>query len=194
MSVEPTEESPPSTAVNEDWRRPDSLLQFMQYYQPLNGAKVADLFAGNGYYTARLLDANANVIAIVHSIEQQAALADLKQKRDLGDERLTIRMATDGEIGLGMAEVDMALCVDHYLTIPDRKDYFTRLHGCLRPPSRVFIVDYLMGALPVGPPEDQRVGETAVMDELDMYTDVLSRSNILPYQFILVAQDFVPVQ
>lgn len=188
----PGQPAAPANATADDWHNTDTLFTIMGGVQ---GKVVADLFAGDGYYTWKLIDAGARVIAIDDDAGSIAALEQEKKARGIGDDRLLLRVTPAGTPGLLANEADMALCTRPYLTINDRQAFFTQVRQGLKPPRRVFIVDFLAEQTPVGPPMDQRAGQEMVMGEMSTFgfTDIGAYSKTLPYRFVLFAQDFQEV-
>ena len=126
------------TAQNgsDDWSSGDSLLTVMG---PLQGKVVADMFAGDGYYTWKLLGAGARVLAIDDNPANIAALEARKKAEGIGDERLLVRLTTPGVTGLIPNEVDLALITREYSQLGDRQAWFAQLMALFQGKSRVCI-------------------------------------------------------
>ncbi len=181
---------PSSASTPDDWHATDSLFKLMG---GVNGKIVADLFVGDGYYTRKLLEAGARVIAMDDDPRNVEAITAWKSEAGIGDDRLLIRSATPGTPNLNLAEVDMALCTRPFISIPDRTGYFTKVKASIKPPSMLFIVDFLPQQTPVGTPMDQRVTDEQVMDAMEPvgFTDIGGYTKKLPYRFVVQAMDFV---
>lgn len=184
-----TSTTPVAQAQADDWHATDTLFRIMG---GVSGKVVADLFAGDGYYTWKLVEAGAHVIAIDDDPAAIAAIEQEKRKRGIGDDRLLLRVTAAGNPGLLPNEADLVLCTRPYATINDRPTYFTQVRNGLKPPRRLYIVDFLAEQTPIGPPMDQRVDPEMVMTEMGTFgfTDVGVYSKTLPYRFVLFAQDF----
>ena len=177
------------------WQQPAVLFEVMGGREgTVKGRKVADLFAGDGYMTFKLVEAGANVISISTDPQAVAAIEDRKRELGLGDDRLQVRLVQEGETGLSPEEADIALCMHKVGTLPDLAGYFLRVRQGLKSPKMVCIVDFLPSPSPMGPPMEQRFSETQLMDLLEPagFTDVGSYGKKLPYQYLMIAQDFVP--
>ncbi len=174
----------------DDWHACDSLIKVMGGVQ---GKVVADLFVGDGYYTMKLLEAGARVIAMDDDPRNIEAITAKKKEMGIGDDRLIIRSCTPGAPNLSLAEVDLALCTRPFVSIPDRTGYFTKVKASVKPPCQVFIVDFLPEQTPVGTPMDQRVSSEQVMDAMEPcgFTDIGGYTKLLPYRFLIQAMDFV---
>lgn len=160
----------------------------------VGGRTVADLFAGDGYMTFKLIEAGANVIAIDTDPKKLEAIEERKKAAGLSDERLRTRLTQAGEPGITGEEADMALCMHQWMYINDRLSFFTKLRSGLKKPKTVGIVEFLPEPTPVGPPVEQRTSAEQVMNDLDQpgFTDVTGLTKKIPYQFIVVAQDYDP--
>ena len=160
----------------------------------VGGKTVADLFAGDGYMTFKLIDAGANVIAIDTDPKALEAIEARKKAAGLGDDRLRTRLTQTGEPGITMEEADAALCMHKWMEIQDRTTFFTKVRAGLKKPKLVGIVEFLPEPTPVGPPIEQRVTPDEVMSGLEQpgFTDVTGLTKKAPYQFIVVAQDYDP--
>ena len=179
----------PPARTPDDWHTVDSLFAAMG---GVNGKTVADLFVGDGYYTMKLLEAGAKVIASDDDPRNIEALEARKKELGICDERLEIRTSVPGTPNLSMNEVDVALCTRQLLSIPDPVGYFTKVRGSIRFPSSLFIVNFLPEQTPVGPPLDQRIPEDRVMDAMEPcgFTDIGAYSKKMPYRYMVQAQMF----
>ncbi len=171
-------------------QRPQELITLMG--GDLNGIKVADLFAGDGYYTFKLIEAGANVIAVESDPANIARIEARKKALQLTDERLTIRAVPVGDPGLQPDEVDMALIVHHFVTMADRKGYFKQMRKGVRYPKPVFMIEWLYEQTPNGPPMNERMPLEQIMDEVGLleFADVGAHSAKIPGQVILIASDY----
>lgn len=173
-----------------DWHATDTLFRLMGGVQ---GKTVADLFVGDGYYTLKLVEAGARVIAMDDDPANLTALAAKASELGIGEDRLMIRQAATGSPNLALNEVDAALCTRQFTSIPDRTAYFRKVKAAIKSPSPLFIVDFLPEQTPVGPPLDQRVSELQVMDAMEPvgFTDIGGYTRKLPYRFVVQAMDFI---
>ncbi len=170
--------------VSDDRGSGDSLLTVMGSVQ---GKVVADMFAGNGYYTWHLMGAGARVLAIDVDPANIAALEARKKAEGIGDDRLLIRLTTPGVTGLMPNEVDMALITREYSQLGDRQAWFAQLMAGVRDPHTFFLVNYVPQQTPEGPPLSQRMDFNTVADEVTEfgYGDVGIMYKKMPYRFIL---------
>lgn len=178
-------------AARDQMQRPQEVIALMG--GDLSGYTIADLFAGDGYWTFKLIEAGANVIAVDNDPENIAKLEARKKALQLSDERLKIRAVPVGDPGLQPKEVDMALMVHHYPLIQDRKAYFERLRLCMHYPRPLFMVEWLYEESKNGPPLSQRMTIENIMDEIGLlgFADIGAHSAKIPGQVIFVATDYV---
>ena len=181
----------PSQDSPDDWRMGDSLMATMGNLQ---GKVVADLFAGDGYYTWKLLGAGARVLALDDDPANLVALKARKQAEHIGDDRLIIRATTPGVVGLLPNEADYALITREVSTLGDRPNWFAQLFSGIKPPTTIYVVNFHPGESPVGPPLNQRMSYETAQSELNTYgfTDVGVLYKKIPYRYITfarVAQD-----
>lgn len=184
--------SPEVVANDRDsWQRPHELMQMIG--PDIKGMTVADLFAGDGYFTFKLIEAGANVIAIENDPEKVARLEERKRELGLGDDRLRIRAVPVGDPGIANAEADVALITHRYTGIKNKASYISRLRQGLVPPRPLFIIEWQYRETPVGPPLEERMPLENLMDEVGElgYSDIGAHSAKMPYQVIFLATDYM---
>lgn len=184
----PTTEPVEQPQADLDHRAGDTLLTILG---PVQGKIVADMFAGDGYYTWQLLAAGARVLAIDDDPAHIAALEARKEKDGIGDDRLLIRATTPGVPGLLPDEVDLALITREYSTLGDRPAWFAQLMQGVKAPHTFYMVNYLPQPSPHGPPLSQRMDFNRVLDEISGfgYDDVGVMYKSLHYRYILFGSD-----
>lgn len=153
------------------WQKPTATLDFVN--SQMSPAKkmhpesvtFADLGAGSGYFTFRLVDKGVKVIAL--DLDDRF-ISLLKTRAEAHPKRanLQIRKATSTNSGLNAAEADVIISVDVYHHIDDRVMYFTNLRNALKPGGFICIIDFKEGDLPVGPPAKMKISENTIMNEL----------------------------
>jgi ubiquinone/menaquinone biosynthesis C-methylase UbiE len=111
-----------------------------------NGAQVADLGAGGGYFTFRLADAvgpEGRVYAVDVDPDMLAYLRG--RVRDESRANVEVVEAAPDDSRLPDAGVDLVFLCNTYHHLGERVAYFERLRGRLRPGGRVAIVEYRTG-------------------------------------------------
>lgn len=177
--------------ARDNWQRPQEVFRAMGGIQ---GKVVADLFAGDGYIAFNMVQAGAaRVIAVDTDPANVAAMEKHRDDLGISHDRLEVRQAQPGETGLEMNEVDLAFIFNRYTTIQDRKSFMHKVRLGTKAPKTVYIIDFLVAETPVGPPIDRRMSDAQMMDELGEYeyTDMGARGDLLPYQYVLFAQDYI---
>jgi len=184
----PTASTPRSnTAERDTWQKPQEV--FMLMGNDLRGRTIADLSAGDGYFTFKMIEVGANVIAISDDQAQLDAIEARKKEMKLSDERLRTRLTSKDDPGLAPDEVDACLLVHSFVSIPDRKEYLKKVFAGTRMPKPLFVLEWLNNETPIGPPMTDRMSSERIMDEIGLagYTDVGTYSAKIPYQAFLFA-------
>ena len=173
----------------DEWQQPDELIAFMG--NDISGWTIADLFADDGYFTFKLIDAGANVIAIVNDLDKYEALIARKTAAGLGDDRLIVRAVPVGDPGLAMGEADCGLIVHAFPGIQDKKGYLKLLRNGLRKPSVLFMVEWKKKETPVGPPMAQRMTAEQIMDAFlaTGFTDLSAQEKAMPHDVLFMMTD-----
>jgi predicted methyltransferase len=133
-----------SSPGRDDWQRPGEVIAALEI-RP--GERIADLGAGNGYFTTHLaratgptgiayaVDTDEDMLDSVEEAAARAGLANIRPVRaDPGGPRLPER-------------VDLAFLCNVYHHLPDQRAWFASLATQLAPGARVVIVEALPGGL-----------------------------------------------
>lgn len=169
------------------WQRPDFVIDQLG---DISDKKIADLGAGSGYFSFRLVKKAAGLIAIDIDPEMIKLLEE--EKEYYSDEikaRFEARLASPNDPGLNPQEVDIILLVNTYAYIEDRVNYFKKLKTALKPGGLLMIVDFKKRKLPIGPEKEFKVSLTRVEEELTAagYKSIVSDDYSLAYQYIVKA-------
>jgi SAM-dependent methyltransferase len=164
------------------WQKPHEVIQALAL---AGDARVADLGAGTGYFSARL--ANMVPQGRIYAVDIEADMVRYLQERARREGlRNLIAVAGAADDPRLPEKVDLVLLVDVYHHIEDRASYFDRLRASLRPGGRVAIVDFRLDA-PEGPPRASRVPPETVKAEMKSAGYSLSGEHgFLPRQYFLV--------
>jgi SAM-dependent methyltransferase len=151
--------------------------------------RVADIGSATGYFTVRLaravprgkvwgIDIEPEMIRYLNARARREGLANLQS-----------RLGQPHDPALPEA-VDLIFICNTYHHIGDRPAYFRRLRDKLRPGGRLAIVDFKMGAIPVGPPERHRISPAKLDRELRRagYRRLRLDRRALPYQYVAIYQ------
>lgn len=173
------------------WQKPEVILELLG---SVSGVTIADLFADDGYFTFKFIEAGANVIAIVNDPGQAERLQEEKAKRGLGDDRLKVRLVALGDAGIANEEAQMAFIAHRFLTIKDKRGYLKQMRAGLQYPRYLVMLEWQARETPMGPPLSERVPSDRIMDmigEVSEYTDVGAHSDKIPDQVIFLINDYM---
>jgi len=166
------------------WQKPHAVIQALALKPD---ARVADLGAGTGYFSARL--ANMLPQGLVYAVDIEPDMVrylEARAKREGLRNLLALAGAPDDP--RLPEKVDLILLVDVYHHIEDRPRYFRKLSGSLRPGGRIAVIDFRLDS-PQGPPRAARLAPEAVKAEMQAAGHTLAAEHpFLPYQYFLVFQ------
>jgi cyclopropane fatty-acyl-phospholipid synthase-like methyltransferase len=164
------------------WQKPDVVLDALKL-EP--AAKVADIGAGTGYFSARI--AKRVPDGKVYAADVEPAMVRYLAER-AHRERLSglVPVQASGESPNLPEPVDLVLIVDTYHHMQNRVAYFAKLRESLRSNARIAIIDFKPDA-PDGPAPRFRNPPEKVISELAAagYSLVASHA-LLPRQYFLV--------
>ena len=170
------------------WQDPKFVIEALG---DLTNLVVADIGAGTGYFTFQLAVHANKVIAI--DIEQRFLnyIEDRKSEmynRKLA-EKIETRLTSPDRPSLENKEADMVLMVNTVSYINDRDLYMKTLLEGMNDNSRIVIVDYSEGEMPVGPAKENKVSVNEISELLEnagFVVDLIDRKS-LQYQYLLKA-------
>ncbi len=176
--------SEPDDPGRDAWQKPAAVMRALA---PARDAVVADIGAGNGYFSVRLARAlpRGQVVAVDTDPQLVRCLSRRAQREGLSNLSAQPGGAEEPKLA---RKVDLALLVDTYRCIRHRERYFRSVRAALRPGGRLAIIDFRLDA-PLGPPLRARVLAQTVIAELTQAGFELRRQyHFLPYQhFLLLA-------
>ena len=176
-----------SESARDIWQKPSLIIN---KFDQISTKIIADIGAGTGYFSLRMLPIASKVIAIDIDENVLIYLDSLKTlfPPEL-KEKLETRLVVENDPGIKDQEVDGILISNTYTYLEDRHEYLKRMKDLMKPNATLVIVDYKKRHLPVGPPkemkisisdlEDEIVGAGFIVDEID--------DQSLKYQYILKA-------
>jgi predicted methyltransferase len=164
------------------WQKPHQVIQALALAPD---ARVADLGAGTGYFSARLANMlpKGRVYAVDIEPDMVRFLADRAKREGLKNLTAVRGAADDARLP---EKADLILLVDVYHHIEGREAYFRKLRDALRPGGRLAIIDFTLDS-PRGPPVAARVAPDQVKAELKAAGFALGAEHrFLPDQYFLV--------
>ncbi len=168
----------------EEWQQPDRVMDELHI---ADGARVADVGAGGGWFTTRLarrVGPNGAVYAedvqppMIESIRQRARQDGLNNVRPI--------LSTTDDPQLP-SNLDAVLLVDAYGQLEHPIDLLRHIRASLAPNGRLGIVDFKPGgAGGPGPPPDQRVRPAKIKSDAASVGLTIRSETDLQYQYVLI--------
>jgi ubiquinone/menaquinone biosynthesis C-methylase UbiE len=167
------------------WQKPDEVVRALALAE---GAAVADVGAGSGYFTVRLARAVGPAGRVLATDVQPEMIRALEERvRKEGLPNVSVVKAGFDDPALPASCCDLVFLANVYKEIADRGSYLPRLAPALRPGGRLAVIDFRPGARGFGPPEEVRIPEEQVVAELAAAGFALAaRHEFLERQYFLV--------
>ncbi|HND88509.1 MAG TPA: class I SAM-dependent methyltransferase [Saprospiraceae bacterium] len=170
------------------WQKPEMVISLLG---DLQGKTVADIGAGTGYFTFRLVPRAEKVIGI--DIDQRFIrfLDSVKVRLPLAyRHRFEARLARPEDPLLRPEEADAVMIVNTYGYMQQRVQYLQTLIKGMKPGGQLLIIDFKKNNLPVGPPDQYKVALSQVERELmaSGYAVRTIDKDALDYQYIIIAE------
>lgn len=167
------------------YQKPEKVLDYLGNIQ---GQTIMDIGAGSGYFSVKLAEKGAKVIAADVDDEFLNYIQNRIDKEDL--KNIETRKIPYDSPNLQENEADMVLIVNTYHHIENRKEYFHKVKKGTKDNGELVIIDFFKTDVPVGPPSKHKVSIDTVVDELKKagYTSFVIKVDLLPYQYIIRAK------
>ena len=167
------------------YQQPEKVLT---YLGDISGKKIMDIGAGSGYFSVKLADKGAQVIAADVNDEFQEALK--KRIEDHQLQNIELRKIPFDSPNLEDNEVDMVLIVNTYHHIENRSEYFAKVKAGTKQSGELVLIDFFKTETPIGPPVDHKISIDQVVSELKAagYSSFDINVDLLPYQYIIKAK------
>lgn len=165
--------------------------EIIQYLGDIQGKTVMDIGAASGYFSVKLAEKGANVIAADVSDEFQGYLKERIAKNQL--KNISLRKIPYHNPNLTNQEADIVFIANTYHHMEDRIPYLSKVKKGLKPNGDLVIVEYYDMNPPKGvkaPPAEIRVSIDKAIDELKKsgFTHFEINTNLLAYQYIIKAK------
>jgi ubiquinone/menaquinone biosynthesis C-methylase UbiE len=160
--------------TRDQWQKPHEVITALAL-KPEEA--IADIGAGNGYFSERF----ARHVAKVYAVDIEPKLLEMIQGDKI--ERIT---ALPNDPKLPAASVDTVfLCnVTHH--IENRGPYWEKVAAALKPGGRIVILEFHKKPLPVGPGPGMKIAQGELVKELAAAGFKVAREHkFLPYQYFL---------
>jgi SAM-dependent methyltransferase len=169
-----------------EWQKPEQIMDALAI---ADGAVVADIGAGAGWFTIRLARrVGPNGVVYAQDVQRQMLDAIRRRVGREGLRNVQTRLGAGSNPNLPLGMLDAVLVVDVYPEVEDRIAFLRNLAAALEPNGRIGIVNYKLGRGGPGPAptEGTRVEQSVVeADAARAGLKVLSRA-VLTYQYLLV--------
>jgi len=170
------------------WQKPGMVIALLG---DLKGKTVADIGAGTGYFTFRMVPLADKVIGVDIDPRFIAFMDSIKvrlpnQYRD----RFESRLAKPDDPMLKPLEADAVVIVNTYGYIENRVRYLQTLAKGVKPGGDLLIIDFKKNNLPIGPPDEYKVSLSEVERELAASGFEVAKVDraSLDYQYIILAK------
>lgn len=175
------------------WQQPGAVIEAMG---DIREKVIADIGAGEGFFTKRLVPYADRVIAVdvrPEAIKYLDTLRQFELPKKL-QPRLEPRLGKYDDPLLQKSEVDIILIVNTFMLIENQVEYLKKLYPTLRSDGRMVIVDFKKKDTQTGPPKNERLALGRLEDMLKSagFHVVSSDDTTLEYQYIVVADKRKP--
>lgn len=161
----------------EEWQKPHEVVQALALKPD---EVVADIGAGTGYFARRF----ARHAGTVYAVDIDPKLLAIVSKSAVANLRTVLGTANDPQ--LASASVDTVFICNVLHHLDNRSAYIEKLKAALKPAGRVVVLEFHQGRLPVGPPDEMKIPEAALVGEFRKAgLEVTRRHGFLPYQYFL---------
>lgn len=168
-----------------EWQQPEKVMDALGIY---DGARVADLGAGGGWFTIRLAHrVGQNGIVFAEDIQREM-IESIKRRvlqHGLANVQTILGTPEDPRLPLGLQAV---LMVDTYPQLRDPLSLLRNVAKALAPSGRLGIVDFKPdGAGGPGPPLEERLDPQVITrDAAQAGLKLVSHETFLRYQYLLI--------
>jgi cyclopropane fatty-acyl-phospholipid synthase-like methyltransferase len=173
-----------------EWQKPYEVIALLG---DIRSKTVMDIGAGTGYFSVKLVEKGANVIAADVDDRFQDYLAQRKAELKLSDQQLELRKVAYDSPELRAGEVHAVVIVNTYHHVEKRVDYFKKVLDGLESGGKLMVVDFqkkeFKKQVP-GPPMHMRLDHQQVIAELKDagYVDITLDESLLEFQYIIIAK------
>ena len=172
------------------WQQPDQVMDALAI---ADGARVADIGAGGGWFTVRLarrVGPNGRVYAEDIQPQMIDSIARRVAREGLANVETVLGTSADPKLPPAL---DAVLIVGTYPELTDPVTLLGHVAASLAPNGRLGIVDFRLDGVGPGPPLEERVEPEDIIDDAQRAgLHLVSRQEFLTYQFLLVFAPYAP--
>jgi predicted methyltransferase len=168
------------------WQKPDQIMDALGI---ADGAHVADIGAGAGWFTTRLARrVGPNGVVYAQDVQRQMLDAIRRRVQREGLQNVRTVLGDGSSPNLPPRALDAVLVVDAYpeVQVADRVTFLKNLALGLKPNGRIGIVNYKLGGGGPGPEASLRVPRAAVESDAKAAGLKVKAPDTLPYQYLIV--------
>ncbi len=173
----------------EKWQKPKEVIELFQTLhkgKKNSDIKLADLGAGSGYFSFRLIEKDYRVIALDVN-DKFINVLQKKQNENPKKALLEIRKSEFSKSNLQKEEVDGVLSINVYHHIENRVEYLKELKSSLKKNGFFMLIDFKEGEIPFGPPPSLKLSKQVILSELrEAGFETKIEDSLLPYQSIFI--------
>jgi len=168
----------------DEWQQPERVMDALGI---ADGAHVADLGAGGGWFTIRLAK-RVGPNGVVYAEDVQQPMIEAIKRRVEREGLANVHTILGGFVDplLPARDVQAALLVDLYPQIGDPVGLLKNVRKSLSPNGRLGIVDFKPGQFGPGPDENRVAPETVIRDAATAGLRLVSHEKFLRYQYLLI--------
>jgi ubiquinone/menaquinone biosynthesis C-methylase UbiE len=167
------------------WQMPDEVMDALNI---ADGSHVADIGAGGGWFTVRLARrVGPNGVVYAEDVQPQMLEAIRRRVDREGLRNVRTIRGDAADPRLPPKSVEAVLMVDTFHEFSNPVAVLRGLAAALKPGGRVGVVDFAKAGGGPGPPTEDRVDESRVIEEAEAAGLVLlRRETFLPFQYFLI--------
>ena len=168
----------------DEWQQPERVMDALGI---ADGAHVADIGAGGGWFTIRLAK-RVGPNGIVYAEDVQQPMIDAIRRRYEREGLLNVKPILGGFVDarLPAGDVQAALLVGLYPEIREPVPLLKSVRTSLAPNGRLGIIDFKPGQFGPGPDENRVAPETVIRDAAKAGLRLVSHEKFLRYQYLLI--------
>ena len=167
------------------WQQPGRIMDALGI---ADGAVVADVGAGGGWFTVRLARrVGPNGLVLAEDVQRQMIESIERRVQREGLRNVRTVLGRDEDPRLPRAALDAVLIVDAYHEVQNRVVLLRSIREALAPSGRLGIVDFKSDGGGPGPPLDERVDPATVIADAEAAgLELVAHETFLPYQYLLI--------
>ncbi len=168
-----------------DYQKPAAVLDKLG---DIKGKRIMDIGAGTGYFSFRMVDRGATVIAADVDDRFLEYIKKKQGEKGIEESKLITKKVPYDSPNLEAEEIDAAIIVNTYHHIENRGDYFEQVLKGLKTKGKLLIVDFKKKETPHGPPKNHRIAVDEVARELGQLKNVEVEQDVstLEEQYIVI--------